>query len=57
MEEEEEDDETTYVKKKIKKVLRYISEDENRYVYTILENDEVGEMIGQVVNKKFVSLH
>ena len=54
--EEDEEEEITYVKKKIKKVLRYISEDENRYVYTILENDEVGEIIGQVVNKKFVPL-
>lgn len=57
---EEESDESsneskiTYVKKKIKGIEYYVTCDENKYVYQISENDEIGDNVGQIVGKKFV---
>ena len=57
---EEESDESSseskisYVKKKIKGTEYYVTCDENKYVYQISDNDEIGDNVGQIVGKKFV---
>jgi len=44
--EEEEEDEIEYVKKKISSVYYYVSNEDPKQIYEILDNDDVGECVG-----------
>ncbi len=48
------DNNIRYVKKKIKGVEYYVSCDEDKEVYNILEHNELGENVGKIIGKKFV---
>jgi predicted RNase H-like nuclease (RuvC/YqgF family) len=52
--EKEKTDEVGYVKKKIKGVEYYVSCDDDKEVYNILDNNEIGENVGRIVGRKFV---
>jgi chromosome segregation ATPase len=52
-EEEEQEQEISYVRKKIKGVYYYVSDEEQSLIYQCLENNEVGEVsIGRMNGKK-----
>lgn len=52
-EEQEEEQEISYVRKKIKGVYYYVSDEEQSLIYQCLENNEVGEVsIGRMNGKK-----
>jgi chromosome segregation ATPase len=53
VEEEEQEQEISYVRKKIKGVYYYVSDEEPSLIYNCLENNEVGEVsIGRMNGKK-----
>ena len=47
---------TSYSKKKIKGIYYFVTQDEDRYVFNIDDDDKIGDKIGQIVNKKFIKL-